>query len=83
MSAPVMVLVEWPNPRPIAEAKPEMGEILAWDGFRWMQCRWEVDRYVDKPKPYWRPIRMTSKTEARKTAAMFTLFILMPPEPKS
>ena len=44
----------WPAPRPIAEARPEMGEILGWDGTTWRRCVWikPTSRWQTF-EPYW------------------------------
>ena len=71
----------WFIPLPISEATPDMGEILGWTGFRWVQCKWEDDRYNPKPRPYWHPVSDHRSTAARFTSKSLIYFIRMPPAP--
>jgi len=66
----------WPEPRPIAEARPQSGQILAWDGESWHPCRWSEVCDI------WWAYDCDTYGLAKRTARLLTHFLPMPPAPK-
>lgn len=73
----------WPEPRPIAEARPEMGAILASAGLFWVKAQWHDDADAKNPKPFWRMDYRISIADARDYAKRFRWFLELPPPPVS
>lgn len=74
---------KWPAPRPIDEAKPEMGAILASPGPFWVKAQWYDDADAKKPKPFWRIDFRLGLPDARDFARKLRWFIELPPPPVS
>lgn len=81
--------MNWPEPRPIAEATPNMGRILVYVGANfWTAAEWFGDRPADydpttdpEPRPFWRVEMVKGVEYARQYVPLMTHFVPMPPAP--